>query len=160
MVPNAAADLEVTADLSRRTIVCSMRLSAPQDRKSTKARVNWLTRQLGDIEAQGIHIKAVRSGKAPDTQVGLEEARNHPESLETEGANSVPRAFEVLYVVDLAGSFSGSKKFIEALEQAVPHFYEQAGQRLRAWVAPPPRIRSADPAEENEPDEHGGEAPE
>src|SRR3546814_10362080 len=31
--------------------------------------------------------------------------------------------------------------FIEQLEAMVPHFYEQVGQYLRAYIAPPPRIR-------------------
>src|SRR3546814_19360293 len=31
--------------------------------------------------------------------------------------------------------------FIEQLEAMVPHFYEQVGQFLRAYIAPPPRIR-------------------
>lgn len=79
--------------------------------------------------------------------MSLEVAQTEPEALEAESGNSVPKAFEVLYIVDLAGKFSGNKVFIEALEQAVPHFYEQAGQRLRAWVAPPPRIRQSDPAD-------------
>jgi len=32
----------------------------------------------------------------------------------------------------------------------VPHFYEQAGERLRAWVAPPPKLKAKDPAERSE----------
>src|SRR5690606_39895020 len=42
-----------------------------------------------------------------------------------------------------AGRFAGSKTFIEHLEQIVPRFYEQVGQYLRAYVAPPPKPRQA-----------------
>ena len=146
-IPHAAAPLDVTADLDRRTITCGMRVSAPQDKKSTKARVNWLARQLQGAQPQGMYVKAIRTGRAPDTQAPLSDVLNDATCLEADNTNSVATAFEVFYMVDLAGKFSGSKVFIEQLEQAVPHYYEQAGQRLRAWVAPPPRIRTRDPAE-------------
>lgn len=57
-----------------------------------------------------------------------------------------PSAFEVFYMVDLAGKFSGNEVLIKRLEEAVPSFYEQAGQRLRAWVALPPKIKRGVPA--------------
>jgi hypothetical protein len=44
-------------------------------------------------------------------------------------------------VRDLAAKFSGAKTFIEALEEAVPYFYEQVGQHLRPYVATPPKIK-------------------
>ena len=69
--------------------------------------------------------------------------------------NVVPSKFEVFYMVDLAGRFAGNKVFIDELEAAVPRFYEQVGQRLRAWVAPPPKINRRDPAERGEDDETG-----
>ena len=64
--------------------------------------------------------------------------------------NVVPSKFEVFYMVDLAGRFAGNKVFIDELEAAVPRFYEQVGQRLRAWVAPPPKINRRDPVEVTE----------
>ncbi|MEX0680116.1 MAG: hypothetical protein WD097_01935 [Balneolales bacterium] len=140
-IPHAAAVLNVTADLATRTIVCSMHLDAPQDKKRTSARVNWLTRQLSGIEFNDIYIKALRPGRAEETQATLEDILNNPEALSSETTDVVPKSFEVFYMVDLAGKFSGSKVFIEELERAVPHFYEQAGQKLRAWIAPPPKIR-------------------
>jgi len=145
-IPHAAADLNVTADLAKRTIVCSMRLDAPQDKKSTKAKVNWLTRQISKIDPKGMYIKALRAGRAEDTQSPLAEVFKDPDVLSSDSTSVVPNAFEIFYMVDLAGRFSGNKVFIDELEQAVPYFYEQAGQRLRAWIASPPRIKHADPA--------------
>ena len=151
-IPHAAAPLLVTADLDRRTITCSMRLIAPQDKKSTKARVNWLARQLKGVATDGMFVKAVRNGRAEDTQLGLAEVLQDPACLESANTNSVATAFEVFYMLDLAGKFAGSKVFIEQLEQAVPHFYEQVGQKLRPWVAPPPRISRRDPADAEQSD--------
>lgn len=58
-----------------------------------------------------------------------------------------PSAFEVFYMADLGHSFAGNKIFIEELGKAVPHFYQQVGQRLGAWVAPPPKLRRRVPVE-------------
>jgi len=148
-VPNAAADITVTADLTTRTIVTSMRLTAPRDRKSTKARANWLARQLSKANADDIYIKAVRRGRAEDTQAPLADVLNDATVLESTGTNVPPAAFEVFQMLDLAGKFSGRKVFIEHLETGVPRFYEQVGQRLRAWVEPPPKINERDPVSED-----------
>ncbi|KAB7624155.1 hypothetical protein F3N43_07135 [Alkalilimnicola sp. S0819] len=150
-VPNAAADLEVVADLTKRTITCSMKLAAPGDRKSTKARANWLARQLSKANPQSLYVKATRPGRAGDTQAPLAEVLENGAALDSPNSAVVATGFEIFYLVDLAGRFAGNKVFIEQLEQAVPHFYEQVGQHLQAWAPPPPRIqRHKDAAEEAE----------
>lgn len=141
---NAAADLEVTADLQRRMIYCSMRLTTPRDKQSTKARVNWLLRQLKKTEPAGFFIRANRPGKAETTYQMLKDLRDSPELLESGTSNSAATTLEVVYEVDLAGKFSGRKVFVEELEKAVPHFYHEAGQLLKAWTPPPPKISKAD----------------
>ncbi|PCM46316.1 hypothetical protein CPA50_02390 [Marinobacter sp. ANT_B65] len=141
---NSAADLEVTADLQRRMIYCSMRLTAPKDKQSTKARVNWLLRQLKKTEPTGFFIRANRPGKAETTYQALKDLRNSPELLESDTSNSAATTLDVVYEVDLAGKFSGRKIFVEELEKAVPHFYQEAGQLLKAWSPPPPKISKAD----------------
>ncbi|MEA2118126.1 hypothetical protein [Halovibrio sp. HP20-50] len=76
-IPNAAADLLVTVDIARKSITCSMRLEAPRDKKSSSAKVNWLTRQLPTSEkGPAIRIKAIRKGQAMDTDKPLEEGRS------------------------------------------------------------------------------------
>src|SRR3546814_211841 len=118
-----------------------MSLAAPEDRKDTKAKVNWLLRQLAGSDAAGIHVRARWPGRAPFTQKTLAELREDPAAIEGENRALVPSRFEVVLVRDLAGKFAGAKTFIEQLEAMVPHFYEQVGQYLRAYIAPPPRIR-------------------
>lgn len=141
---HAAADLEVIADLQRRMIYCSMRLTAPKDKQSTKARVNWLLRQLKKTEPKGFFVRATRPGKAETTYQTLKDLRDAPELLDSDTSNSAATTFEVVYEVDLAGKFSGRKVFIEELEKAVPHFYQEAGQLLKTWTPPPPKITKPD----------------
>lgn len=143
-VPNAAADLVVTADLYGRSIFCGMKITAPKDKKSASARINWLLRQLSGCETDNFWIKAIRTGRAADTDARLADVLADKSCLEADDSAAVPTAFEVFYMLDLAGRFSGSRVFIEELEKAVPYFYQQVGQFLRAWVAPPPKVPKDD----------------
>ena len=139
-VPNAAAPLDVMADVGSRMLICSMKLQAPQDKKSTKAKVNWLIKQLKKTEASGFHIQANRPGRSQPTIGSLAAVRDDATLLEADDSNVVANSLEVRYRIDLAGRFSKPKVFIEELEKAVPHFYEQAGQWLKAWTPSAPKI--------------------
>ena len=68
IVPNAAGDIEVRANLQRRTITCAMKLDAPGDRKRATARINWLARQLRGVDPADIELRASRRGRAGPTQ--------------------------------------------------------------------------------------------
>jgi hypothetical protein len=62
-VPNTAAAIEVCADFTRRSIYASMRVAAPADRKSTKARLTWLLRQLAKSKPENIHVRLFWPGR-------------------------------------------------------------------------------------------------
>ena len=140
-IPGAAADIEITVDLQTRTIACSMELEAPKDKQQTKARVNWLVRQLAKTDNGEVHIRAKWPGSAPETMESLARLREDPGAIQAVNAKLTPRAFEVLMIRDLAGKFSGARSFVEHLEKAVPEFYDQVGQHLRAWRPAPPKPR-------------------
>ena len=74
-IPNAAADLDVTADLQRRTISCSMKLNAPLDTKRASARINWLRRQLRNIDREDVVVRALWSRRGLPTQASLAEVK-------------------------------------------------------------------------------------
>ena len=50
-----------------------------------------------------------------------------------------PKRFEVFLLSDDGRRFAGRKTFIEEVERAVPHFYDNVGQSLERWVARPPK---------------------
>lgn len=139
-IPNAAAPLLISAHLARRTITCCMKLQAPRDKKRTPARLNWLIRQLSSSDPEAVFITANWPGRTKNTQAALDAVRANPGCLEVDNGGVPPVAFEVTMVRDLAGKFSGAKTFIERLEEFVPEYYENVGQHLRAWVAPPPKL--------------------
>lgn len=138
-VPNTAAAIEICADFTRRAVYASMRVAAPGDRKSTKARLTWLLRQLGKSEPDNIHVRLHWPGRAPFTQFPLNQLRQDPGIAEQAG--KVVSSFEVVFARDLAGRFAQRRNFITDLEEAIPDFYEQVGQHLKAWQPQAPKIK-------------------
>lgn len=140
-IPNAAGDLVITVDMKGRTISCSMQVETPKDKKSTKARVNWLLRQIAKADDPDLFVSAVWPSRAPNTTQPLDVVRGDPTTLQTENRKLAPRALEVRMVRQPAGKFAGSRKFIEYLEEAVPTYYDQVAQHLRPWQPAPPKPR-------------------
>lgn len=140
-IPDAASPLSVVANMQRRSLEISMALEAPADKQKTSSRVNWLLRQIAKTDPAGIHVRAHWPTRAPDTQASLASLREDPTHLEGVNKALAPTRFDVLLVRDLAGKFAGAKTFVENVEEVVPYFYEQVGQYLRPYVAPPPRVR-------------------
>ena len=144
-IPDSADVIKIKVDLQRRSICCSMRLEAPQNTKTNKPQITWLLKQLSEASDQNIHVRAWHKKAQTPTQANLAEVRKCPQCLVSEGKRKVLFSrFEVSMVHDLAGKFSGSKLFIKSLEEFVPYFYEQVGQHVQAWVAPPPKAQTKD----------------
>ena len=140
-VPDAAAPIDLTVDVGRRTISASMMLRAPSDKKSTKARLTWLLRQLQKAPEGDLYIRLHWPGRGAHTQHALAELRESPEIAAEANKEKQPHSFEVCMVHQLAGRFAQRKNFIADLEQLAPTFYETVGQQLRAYQLSAPRVR-------------------
>ena len=145
IVPNAAGDVDVTINLQRRTVNCSMTIKAPEDRKRASGRINWLVRQLRKVDSADLLVRTYWAGRSGQTQSPLSDVLSDPKCLEQGIQGSLPSRFEVVMVRDLAGRFSGRQTFIDDVEAAVPEYYDRVGQHLRAWTPPPPPIEKRDP---------------
>ena len=137
-IPDCAADLELRAYVSTRTLTFGMRLKAPLDRRSTKARVNWLLRMLPHDDPH-LFVRAHWPGRADPTDKPVAQLRDDPGAIQTDKADATPHSCEALLIVNLGGDFYGSRKFIERLEENIALFYDLIGQHLRAWQARPPK---------------------
>jgi hypothetical protein len=137
-IPDAASDLDVTADLARKTLSAGMRLKAPGDRKSTKARVNWLLRMIREDDPR-LWVRAHWPGRTPPTAQQLTLLRARPEALQPDTSDAAPHMFEVILLEECAKRFAGRRTFIEDLERIVPEFYNIVGQNLRDWRPAPPK---------------------
>ncbi len=58
-IPDAASELQIVADLRSRSLRVSMSVDAPKDKKTSKARVNWLLRQIKDVDSAGVSCLAL-----------------------------------------------------------------------------------------------------
>lgn len=141
-VPNAAATVDVMADIPRRTLDIGMSLKAPEDRKSTKARVNWLLRQIKQDRVEGLFVRLLWPGASEPTQFSVEELRGDS-SIATSGKEHlVPYGFHVFLSERLGGKFIQQMGFVAELERLVPKFYGETGAHLVAWVKKAPQIHS------------------
>lgn len=137
-IPHCAADLELHAYIPTRTLTLSMRLKAPRDRKSTKARVNWVLRMLRENDDR-VFVRAHWPGRADPTDKPAKLLREDASAIQSEKPDTTPHSFDVLLIENLGADFQAPRKFIERIEKHVTEFYDIVGQHLRAWQAPPPK---------------------
>ena len=141
VVPNAAAPIEVTADVMRRSLDVGMTLRAPDDKKSTRARLNWLLRQIKTAETDGLFIRLLWPGTSEPTQYPVSELRENPD-LASEGKEHLAaHGFHIFLSERLGGKFTQQTNFISELERVVPKFYGEVGANLAAWVRRAPQIK-------------------
>ena len=131
-MPDTAGPLEITADLKSRSVEYKIRLMAPRNRRSTTARVNWLLRQIKSTDSSNLHIRAIRPGSSRNTMKPLAELNIYSSGLAF-SKNDIPAtALEVVKVIDLAGKFSGNKKFVEELFSLTIKFSEELDKKIES----------------------------
>ncbi|PVV11066.1 MAG: hypothetical protein B6D77_07375 [gamma proteobacterium symbiont of Ctena orbiculata] len=141
-VPNAAGNINVCADIRRRVLSLSIRVDAPSNKSRATASINWLTKQLKKLSESDLIIKAIWPGRVPDTQCSLAKSLEDPSTLVPDDVKVIPKAFEVIRVIDIGAKFKGQKVFVESTIPAVREFYQDVGQNVTKWVAPPPKTKS------------------
>ncbi|MGB5862827.1 MAG: hypothetical protein WBG95_00845 [Sulfitobacter sp.] len=141
-IPNTAAPVCVIADLSRRSIEVGMQVKAPEDRKSNKARVNWLLRQIKSSSHNDIFVRLNWPGRSEATQFLLTDLVENPAICE-EGKDGLQVLSFYLFVAKRLGAkLTQQMNFISELEVLVPWFYREYGQNLAEWRKPPPKIEN------------------
>jgi hypothetical protein len=141
IVPDAASPIKVQANIAQRTVTTSATIRAPNDKQSTKARVNWVLRQLQKTPDAGIHIRLHWPGRAAHTQHTLAGLRDDIDLANADREHLQVSAIEICLVKEMGGRFAQSKNFIKDLEETVPDFYEVVMQHLKAWQPPAPKLR-------------------
>lgn len=141
-VPDAAAHIFVSADLARRSLDVGMTLKAPEDKKSTKARVNWLLRQIKGDNVDGIFIRLLWPGASEPTQHAVDDLKADPDIAAEGKEHLAPHGFHIFLSERLGGKFAQQTNFIAEIERIVPKFYGEIGAQLVAWVKKAPQIRS------------------
>ena len=148
-VPGAAAPLYVEADLRGRSVRVGMTLRAPEDKVSSKARVNWLLRQIKTDKADDLYIRLVWPGRSENTQFSYAELVQDVSVCEAGKEGLQATSFHVFLSRRLGSRFTQQANFITDLEALVPLFYREIGQNLKPWAKPAPRIRAPRDAAED-----------
>ncbi|MGR3493241.1 MAG: hypothetical protein ACU0DW_14375 [Shimia sp.] len=139
-IPDSAAPLEIAVNVPRRTIRVGMCLRAPEDKKSTKARLNWLLRQI-DGAPDSVFIRLFWPGKSEPTQFSVSDLKEDLAIAEAGKEHLAPHSFMVLQSSQTGGRFAQQANFIEDLERLVPAFYKTIGSSLKVWLKPAPKIK-------------------
>ncbi|MCY4328211.1 MAG: hypothetical protein OXC53_11585, partial [Rhodobacteraceae bacterium] len=154
-IPNSAAPIEIVADMKRRSLDVGMRLRAPEDRKSTKARINWLLRQIKSDDLDGLYIRLLWPGGSEPSQHLVSDLKDDVEICQEGKDHLVVRGFHVFLSRRLGGRFTQQANFISDLEALVPHFYGEIGSNLTAWKRPAPRIKTEQSSVDDSSDSQG-----
>lgn len=149
-VPGAASSISVEADLTRRSVMVSMAVNAPRDKKRASATVTWLLRQLYKTEDGGVMVVAKWPGRTPDTFAELAKIREDAHTLVGEKKGQLPRTFEIRSISDLGGKFTQRRNFVPELVACVTRFYASVGQHIVPWQAPPPKPKQPAPPDDLE----------
>ncbi len=140
-VPDAAAPVELVADVARRTIDIGMSLRAPEDKVSSKARVNWLLRQVKTEKIDQVFVRMIWPGRSESTQFQLSELIEDPAICEKDKNGLQVTRFHIFIARRLGAKFTQQVNFIKELEDVVPFFYREIGQNLQEWRKPAPKIK-------------------
>lgn len=143
-VPDAAATLEIVADITRRTIDIGMSLRAPEDKVSSKARLNWLLRQIKTERTEDLYVRLNWPGRSEATQFSYSELLADPSICENGKEGLQVIGFHIFYAKRLGARFTQQSNFIKELEDIAPLFYREVGQNLFEWRKPAPKIKVDD----------------
>jgi len=144
-VPNTAGDLDIVVDLKARQIAVGSEVAAPGDR-GAKARVTWLTRQLGGAHDQTV-VEAYAKNQRSGEYAYLDAVRDDPKLLLGEPSRH-PAKFRVITRSEMGMNRSSGRKpgFVQSVLNAVEHYYTSVLQNVSAFQPKAPQIaKSAAP---------------
>ena len=140
-VPNAAATIEIIADISRRSINVGMTIKAPEDRKSSQARINWLLKQVKSQNIDDLWIRCNWPSRSDATLFKFSDLQADPSIIQKDKRDLQVSSFHIYLSKTVGARFTQQTNFIIDLETLVPEFYREIGQNLSVWRKPAPRIK-------------------
>jgi hypothetical protein len=157
-VPNAAALIDVAADLRSGLITCSVTITAPTQGRNT-TRVNWLTRQLSKAPDAVLMEAWPAFARIPGPCHSIVAARKMPEVLFDDPKKEL-RSFTVrLSAVAGTKRGQGRGSFVGSVLALVDSFYGNVVQHIKPWTPPAPSIRGRATDDEPQDDGISGELP-
>jgi hypothetical protein len=142
-VPDAAAPVDLEANLRTRQLRTSATISAPKEGRPL-TRINWMLRQVKAMRPDlRIEVRYPNAREHPSAL--LEEALKHPERLlYGPDPKREARAFDLAIVGDMGRKRGkGSGSFVGDSQGQLLTFYRDVLQQIRAWQPPAPKLPRA-----------------
>jgi hypothetical protein len=137
-ISDAAAPLDVCADLRIGRVTVSADVDAPREGRAT-TRVGWLVRQLKDAP-DGLRIDASSAGSRSSMSALLRAVQENPNVL-VEDPRRELRTFRIAAASPLGPKRgTGRGGFIDSVLVAIDGFYAAVLQQLRPWAAKAPQL--------------------
>lgn len=140
-IKDSAGPLDIVVDISRRTIEVGTTLKAPEDKVSSRARVNWLLRQVKSVNGDDVFVRLNWPGSSEATHLQLSDIRDDISIVDEGKENLQVRSFHIYYAKRLGARFTQRLNFIVDLERIVPYFYKEILQNLVCWQRKAPKIK-------------------
>jgi hypothetical protein len=129
-----ASPIEIVADAKRRNVTYCLQIGAPLKPKTYRARVKWLLNQLPEELSLPARLDLIWDGNRRSS-APMSSFREDLDAARIDGLLG-PRAFEIVYVADLASKFAGRQTFIPAVDEALAAFRETIARHIRPWQPP------------------------
>jgi hypothetical protein len=142
-IPDAAAPLDLRADLRARRVLTSAVIDAPKEGRAI-SRINWLLRQLKDTPGD-LRVEVAFAGTRETTSLLLADAREDPKRLlSPTDPRREPRSL-TLEASRPLGTKRGKGKgsFVADTRAQTIGFYRDQIQQLTAWRARAPKLPDA-----------------
>ncbi len=139
-VPNAAAPIDLEADLHGRLFRTSALLPAPREGRPN-TRISWLLRQLADAP-DGLHFEVRYPNQKEPSSCSLKDAKSKPDRLAyAPDLKRAPSSFRLTIAKELGAKRGhGAGSFVMESKQQTADFYRTIVQGLRAWSASAPKL--------------------
>jgi hypothetical protein len=147
-VPDAIADITITADVKAQLLTASIDVEVPTDRGG-RARVSWLVNQLEKAPARTILENWPRNARASVASATLEATREDRTILLADGKE--PSRIRVVLRAPMGvGRKAGTKSagFVDTVLALIDEFYELIVQNIATWQPPAPRKQATPVPEE------------
>ena len=133
IIPNAADNLYLIADIANKTVSASMTLEVPPEFKNRTPRghVSWISKMI-ETRDKRVHIEPI-FGKKPSNMVPLAEFIDNRKHIMNEAMDKRTKlkSFKFIIFKDIGKDFSSSKNFIKCVDEIVIDFYDIVGRNLK-----------------------------
>lgn len=147
-VPDAAGPISICADLRTGRVSVWIDIDAPKEGRA-QTRINWLLRQVKEApDGVRVDVFALHARGASSSQL-LKEARNDPASLIDDPKREL-KSFRLTLSAPMGTKRGqGRGSFVSSVLDLVDDFYRSVVQGLRPWASAPPKLRPAEPSQED-----------